>query len=74
MQETQCMCTAVFCGHAKNEKCQRRAAIFLKIAIGTSNSGFGPQIQLGLCRDCWVNFQRYLPGLLYSKLPWQKAG
>jgi hypothetical protein len=74
MQETQCRCTAVFCGHATGEKCPKPAGILLRMAIGTADSGFGPQSQVALCHDCWVNFQRYLPGFFYSKLPWQKAG
>jgi hypothetical protein len=40
MQETQCMCTAVFCGHALGEKCPRPLQMVLKIAAGTYKSGF----------------------------------
>jgi hypothetical protein len=74
MQEKQCMCTAVFCGHALGEKCPRSPGILLKIAVGTTNSGFGPQMQIALCDTCWFNLQRYLPGFFYSTLPREKAG
>jgi hypothetical protein len=73
MQETQCMCSAVFCGHALGEKCPRPLKIVLKISAGTYKSGFSPQIEVALCYECWLNFQRHLPGLFSSELRGQQA-
>jgi len=74
MQETECMCTAVFCGHALREQCPRPIFIFLKVASGTSNTSFGSEIRIGICEMCWFNLQRYIPGFFGSALPWDKAG
>ncbi len=76
MQEKECMCTAVFCGHALGERCPHPVLIALKIRItaDASNADFGPEIEIGICRTCWLNLQRYLPNLFPSATTWEKAG
>ena len=51
-----------------------QAFIFLKLATRTSDTNFGPEIQIGVCETCWFNLQRYLPGFFRSAPAWEKAG
>ena len=74
MEEKQCMCTAVFCGHAFGEKCPNQESVQLRMAVGTGTSGFGLQVDIGMCSFCWANLQRTLPGLFHSKLPVKGKG
>ena len=69
------MCTAVFCGHALGEKCPHPFLISLKIKMKaeTSNSHFGPEAEIGICKMCWFNLQKYLPGFFRSTPAWEKA-
>src|SRR6266480_3236297 len=74
MQEKDCMCTAVYCGHASGEKCLLPAGVLIRIAVGTIKSGLGPHRIIRMCKSCWVNLQQNLPGFSYSVLPESKAG
>ena len=69
MQEKDCMCTAVYCGHARGEKCSHPGNILIRLAVGTAQSGLGPTRIVRMCNPCWVNLERNLPGFFYPTLP-----
>jgi hypothetical protein len=68
------MCTAVFCGHARGEKCPHPANILVKLASGTQQSGLGAHHIIKVCNQCWVNLERNLPGFFNAILPESRAG
>ena len=73
MNEKHCMCTAVFCGHASREICPNQESVRVRLSVGTEMSGFGPQLEIGMCEPCWANLQRNLPGLFYSRFALEKG-
>ena len=61
MQKKDCMCTAVFCGHVRGEKCPHPAEILVRMAIGTEQSGLGPHRDVRICNLCWGIFRGMCP-------------
>jgi hypothetical protein len=64
--EVPCICTSEFCEHTPGQKCGKEVKVRLKVAVALGESKFTPEIETGVCEDCWKSIVEAYPQL-FSK-------
>jgi hypothetical protein len=57
-----CSCTADFCRHEK-QICGKPTRALLRASFCLDNEKFSPEVEMGICEDCWEKAREQYPHL-----------
>ncbi len=63
MAMVPCVCTSEFCSHKPGERCGEPVAVKLKSSVALGESQFAPEVETGICEECWTTIKTLLPWL-----------
>ena len=69
MAAIPCMCTSALCGHKPGEACGKPVKIALKtsFALDEFMTKFSPEVERGVCEECWTRITKQLSWLFKAK-------
>jgi hypothetical protein len=63
MGEVRCVCMAEFCDHGPGERCGKEVTVKLKTKVALDGMQFSPEVETGICEDCWNSTRDNIPWL-----------
>ncbi len=63
MATVACVCISEFCNHKSGERCGKPVRVRLKSSVALGESRFSPEVETGICEECWATMRKLLPWL-----------